>query len=122
MNAEHVRKLRKLRELCPNARVDVRDPLGHNGRLNTDSVDTIGEATTVLDIGGNNDVIANLELIGNACPNLEQISCFADDIPPSGFLSLFEVPKPKLVQFNVRASRAAMQVVDSIFEVFAEKV
>lgn len=41
---------------------------------------------------------------------------------PSGFRALFEAPKPKLVQFNIRARPGAIQVVYNIFQVLAEKV
>lgn len=69
-----------------------------------------------------NEVIASLDSIGKACPNVERMTCIPESIPPSGSRVWFETPKPKLVKLSVIASYATTLVVDNMFEVLAEKV
>lgn len=118
MNAEH---FRNLREFCPNARIDVGILLMW-GCLISDSVLKLGEATSVLHINRDQDVADNWISLGKKSSKLERIFCLAEDMPPPGFRTLFEAPKPKLGNLHVNASTARTLDVDNMFEVLAERV
>lgn len=119
LKADH---FHRLREMCPNAQIDLRYFEGH-ARDIVNNLVAIGEAAIGLRIY-EPYIVENLDLIGNACPNLQDIALCTDDMPVSGLRALFQTPKPKLVKLNIFPSEHVQQtqVVDSIFEVLAEKV
>lgn len=99
---------RDIRKICPHAEIHFCH-FKDNICIDTASMLALGEAATSLYIHDQKDIIENIGPIGHACPNLQQIRMYPEDLSLSASRALFSVPKPRLVEIYGLESRETNQ-------------
>lgn len=119
MISEH---FRKLREVCPNAQIDV----GSSDELagaKPSCMIALGETASSLEIGRDQESIENIGRIARACPNVKEVDISLDFIPVPSFRVFFEVTKPNLVKLTLYSFQITpFRDLDSFFVTLTEKV